>query len=394
MHKENENNGLALVAVLWLVLVLMAIVATAGRTSRLDTKVQLSRIDDVRCRWAGRAGVEKAIALLNEDERETDCLTDLWSDNAADLNDITLEGCLLNVKVIDEASKMNLNTATKEQLLGLPYMTEEIADAILDWRDTDDEPGLAGAESGYYINLMYPYMIRNGSFRTVRELLMVKGVTKELLYGEDANYNELLDYNENDGDQSLPHDNSDNRLDKGWIAYLTCYSSGGGGQNTNTGGQSTNTNSTNNNSGGTTQNNATEQNNQNNQQQQGGDTNSSSQSSTMQVNVNTASTYVLAALMGYDDPAYTAAENIVAYRETLLYGIEQTEDLRQVEGMTTTLFDQISESITVKSDVYMIRCWATANRGMQNGMTVVTEVVVDRSQSPYEILYWYQGAFN
>ena len=108
--------------------------------------------------------------------------------------------------------------------MGLPYMFEEIADAIIDWRDEDDTPSEGGAEAGYYENLQYGYMARNGPFRTIRELLLVKDVTPELLYGEDTNFNDMLDYNEQDGDESPPHDDGDSELDKGWIAYLTCYS--------------------------------------------------------------------------------------------------------------------------------------------------------------------------
>ena len=77
---------------------------------------------------------------------------------------------------------------------------------------------------GYYENLPIAYKIRNGPLKTVRELLQVKGVTEEYLYGEDTNLNGLLDSNERDGDLSPPPDNSDEYLDEGWIAYLTCYS--------------------------------------------------------------------------------------------------------------------------------------------------------------------------
>ncbi|MBA7687564.1 hypothetical protein ES703_96028 [subsurface metagenome] len=60
--------------------------------------------------------------------------------------------------------------------------------------------------------------------RTIRELLLVRGVTGRLLYGEDTNQNGQLDSNERDGDRSPPDDNEDGRLDKGLIEYLTCYS--------------------------------------------------------------------------------------------------------------------------------------------------------------------------
>ncbi len=232
MITDGNKKGLVLVAVLWIVVVLTVIVAVLGRKSKLDSKVCLARMESIRCKWASRAGIEKAVAILNEDERETDCLTDLWSDNYIDFNDIPLERCWFTVRVTDEASKLNINTATREQLLGLPNMMEEIADAIIDWRDSDEMPGEVGVEGGYYENLLYGYLSRNGPFRTIRELLLVRGVTEELFYGEDTNLNGRLDYNEMDGNVNPPSDNGDDILDHGWAGYLTCYTDDKSGTNT------------------------------------------------------------------------------------------------------------------------------------------------------------------
>ncbi|MHC4337933.1 MAG: hypothetical protein ACYSTG_08325, partial [Planctomycetota bacterium] len=226
MSTAIDNKGLVLVAVLWVIMVLIVIAAAVGRNSRLDMKVCAVRTDEFRCKWTCRAGIERAVAVLNDDLRGSDSLTDLWSENDADFNDVRFGECIFTVRVVDEASKLNVSTASRKQLLRLKDegMTEEIADAILDWRDDNDEPRGAGAEGGYYENLRYRYSIRNGPFKTIRELLMVKGITEPILYGEDTNLNGKLDYNEKDGDESPPPDNKDEKLDRGWIAYLTCYS--------------------------------------------------------------------------------------------------------------------------------------------------------------------------
>ena len=81
MMAWRNNRGLVLVAVLWIVAVMTAIVAIAGQTSRLNMKMAAAAGDETRCKWACRAGTENAIAVLNEDLRDTDCLLDLWSDN-------------------------------------------------------------------------------------------------------------------------------------------------------------------------------------------------------------------------------------------------------------------------------------------------------------------------
>jgi len=135
--------------------------------------------------------------------------------------------------LIDESAKLNLNMLDKLQLddtqsrtllMGLPGMTEYIADSIRDWTDADDTMRQYGAESEYYENLSPPYAAKNGPLETIDELLLVQGVTPELLYGEDANRNGLLDPNENDGDASPPFDNADGYLQLGWHAFLTVHS--------------------------------------------------------------------------------------------------------------------------------------------------------------------------
>ena len=46
----------------------------------------------------------------------------------------------------------------------------------------------------------------------------------QVLYGEDANLNGILDPNENDGDVLPPTDNADGLLQPGLLEYVTIYS--------------------------------------------------------------------------------------------------------------------------------------------------------------------------
>ncbi len=112
----------------------------------------------------------------------------------------------------------------REMLMGLPGMTEEIADSILDWLDEDDNPREFGVESDYYESLSPPYSARNGPIESLDELLKVAGVDSFLLFGEDANRNGLLDLNEDDGEERPPFDDADGILGLGWSAYLTSRS--------------------------------------------------------------------------------------------------------------------------------------------------------------------------
>jgi type II secretory pathway component PulK len=434
-HKfANNRKGLVLIAVLWVAVVLIVIVVAAGRNSQLDTKVRFANTDQMHCKWASRAGVEKAVAILNTDQsKNSDSLTDSWSDNDEELSNIELGQCRVSVDVIDEAGKLNINTATKKQLLGLENMTEEIADAIIDWRDKDDTPSQSGTEGGYYENLRHRYKIRNGPLRTTRELLLVKDVTPELLYGEDRNFNGKLDYNERDGQTNLPLDNGDDKLDQGWIAYLTCYSV------------------------------------DNNKDAQGNDRvdineadeaaleksldikksyakwivenrpkdkekyksiadlindkspkkSSDKDSKTAEplsletfskiadkltitkdkqiagrVNINTAPKIVLACLLGGDDDAKKLADEIITYRQGLTDGMDSVAELLQVPSMKVETFKEIANQITTRSDIFMIRSIASVENNTAGRATSQTEALINRNMNPYQTLYWYQGVNN
>ncbi|MEK6674824.1 MAG: hypothetical protein AABZ47_04120 [Planctomycetota bacterium] len=137
--------------------------------------------------------------------------------------------------ITDESSKLNLNTASEPQLTKLVTAAlkgredldpQEIVDAILDWRDTDNQPrsSASDTEGEYYKALDKPYKVKNGPFDTVEELLLVKGVTREVLYGEDFDRNGLLTANEDDGDESFPMDDQDGKLNRGIYPYLTVQS--------------------------------------------------------------------------------------------------------------------------------------------------------------------------
>jgi type II secretory pathway component PulK len=170
---------------MWLLVLMMAILAVGAQNSRLDTRTSLSSVEKIRGRWLCRAGAETALAYLKDDLKDVDSLLDEWSISNDDLQEVQLTNGAYTVMITDECSKLNLNTATANQLLYLDTqgMNETIADSILDWRDQDEDVGTNGAESGYYLNLVPGYSCRNGNFRTPQEILRVRGVTEDLFFG-------------------------------------------------------------------------------------------------------------------------------------------------------------------------------------------------------------------
>ncbi|MDR3199279.1 MAG: general secretion pathway protein GspK [Planctomycetaceae bacterium] len=145
-------------------------------------------------------------------------------------NDV-LTGEEIRYGLEDESCKINLRWVMQMEiqqpgygqamLLRLPGMTDEVADAILDWLDEDNDPREFGAENDYYAGLDPPYYARNAIPDSLDELLLVKGVTPKLLYGIDWNRNHIADYGEPDESVLDELGVSDGSLNLGLVSILT-----------------------------------------------------------------------------------------------------------------------------------------------------------------------------
>ena len=70
-----------------------------------------------------------------------------------------------------------------------PIMTPELAEAIMSWKARNQ----AGASDSTYGRLDPPRLNKGAPFESVDELRLVYGTTLDLLLGEDANRNGVLD---------------------------------------------------------------------------------------------------------------------------------------------------------------------------------------------------------
>jgi len=344
-----------LIVVLWIMAILSIMVLSFGQAMRVEMQISHSYTDQLKALELAKSGIARALADLTADATDYDDRDDPWYSNEETYREVPLgDGTytLLNVRYTDdtapsfgftdEAAKLNLNTATREQLVWLPGMTEELADAIVDWRDTDDVSGPQGAESDYYQSLERPYYCKNAPFETVEELLLVKGITREVLYGEDLNRNGVLDPNEDE--------NGDGVLNRGLIDFVTAYSQEPEqtGRTTGSSGQ------------------------QQQPQQQ--------QSTQGLVNINTAPYEVLLALLeGSED----SARAIVDYRDSTAGISENAEWVRR--AVSAQQYTRIQNLITTRSYQFRVQ-----SIGKLTGKPVFKriEAVIDRRSSPFKVVYW------
>ena len=231
-----------LVALLWCLALLSLAVIGVLHTARLDLLVVKNHGDALQAHYLALAGVEKAKALLYQEaksrSRSAQSHTGELYNAPQDFRDVPLgrghfqvirrgrndEGGGIIYGVSDEESRLNINSATPDELTKLYGMTPDVVAAIMDWRDEDNAVSPGGAEAEWYLSLRPPSLPRNGPLQTIRELLMVRGVSPELLLGEDRGQNGSLGA-EGDGEGNSHGDQAGVLENAGWSALLTVNSS-------------------------------------------------------------------------------------------------------------------------------------------------------------------------
>jgi general secretion pathway protein K len=176
----SRERGVALVAVLWIAMLLSLIATVMITTGRADRQTARNSADRARLEAIADAGVARAILGLLAQQPEQ-----RWE--VARPYRFAFAGADVAVTIQDELGRIDLNAAPDELLQGLLVSNglsvgaaQAIVDKIADWRDPDNLVRLHGAEAPNYRNAGYVYGPRNGPFPTIDELSLVMGVTPEL----------------------------------------------------------------------------------------------------------------------------------------------------------------------------------------------------------------------
>jgi hypothetical protein len=97
--------------------------------------------------------------------------------------------------MVDEESKINLNKTDQvtltNLLTGVLSLRDEdaakLATALLDWRQFGEGEVTGFFSDDYYTNLQYPYPKKSAVYETLDEILLVKGINKQM-------YDKLINY--------------------------------------------------------------------------------------------------------------------------------------------------------------------------------------------------------
>ena len=173
-----NREGIAQLVVLWALLLLGTLAMSFAFSMRTEAMASRNGLDGERAYYQARTGVDRAIALLSAAPADNVIAGAITGGE---------DGATYEVQVMPENGKIDINVIGEEALKeilrngGLSAdEAEGLGDAILDWRDEDDESRPRGAEERDYASLPEPVKPRNGKFAGVGELRYVRGVTHEI----------------------------------------------------------------------------------------------------------------------------------------------------------------------------------------------------------------------
>jgi type II secretory pathway component PulK len=231
-RSEKRNEGVALILTLLFVVLLTVLVVEFAYEAQVEASYSMNSGNDYQARLAARSAVYKGISILEAGRLQSE----LTASQTVNTNDKTnqnndtanqnsgvqvdsrlsfwaqpgtfepLNDAVMRTTITDEFGKINLNALVvnengtriiREHIrLGLQEFfrlrgeaasaevdPEALVDSIIDWIDDDDETEQGGAESDFYLASENPYNAKNGPMDSVDELLLIKGMTRDLFFG-------------------------------------------------------------------------------------------------------------------------------------------------------------------------------------------------------------------
>jgi len=207
-----NQSGLALVLTLLAISFLVAVTVQLMITIDRQVSVSTAQREQVRLDSMILAGLNLARAALLADQRENkfDSPQDSWASFDQEKIKALAGDVDLTITVTDLSGRLQVNALGDDAkqkyrdiwrrflLSGRFAIADEdqanaLLDALSDWIDTDDNKRPQGAEEPYYRSLNPPYSPRNGKMIYPEELLLVKGMTPKIVYG-DKEHDGIINY--------------------------------------------------------------------------------------------------------------------------------------------------------------------------------------------------------
>ena len=177
MTKRPSQRGLALVIVLWILSLLTLMAGSFATTMRRETTVSSAIKSSAQAQAAAESGMILAEFMLSQTDVEPPWQLDgtIYSIRRADGE--------IRLRIFSEAGKVDINSSSQVQLaavlgsISADHRTQQqLLNAILDWRDADEDTRTHGAEKSQYRQAGLAYGPSNAAFQSLQELQLVLGM--------------------------------------------------------------------------------------------------------------------------------------------------------------------------------------------------------------------------
>jgi len=174
-------RGFALLAALWLLTGVGAVVMAGNLATRESVQASVNRISSKRAAWAAEGCFERLRSRLDQLVAGRVPWESLGTRVATEY--VEAFGCHADLRPAGFA--LDVNTANRERLHALltaaglgTSAVDSMTDALLDWRDLDDESRPFGAEKDWYRSNHRPEP-RNGPLAATAELRLIRGFDRD-----------------------------------------------------------------------------------------------------------------------------------------------------------------------------------------------------------------------
>jgi type II secretory pathway component PulK len=184
-HRRLRHRGVVLIVALIITAVLATMVLALGRSMRVELQASSNEAASAQAQSVERAAEQYVMGLFTTDPMNVQNLSE--DQFQIHVGAQGTGGTFLIVRpnyddqslplygLVDEGSKININNAPQSMLYNL-VQDDDTLSAIQQWRTAN------GVDS-YYNSLPNPYQCKGAPLESVEELLMVRGITREIMYG-------------------------------------------------------------------------------------------------------------------------------------------------------------------------------------------------------------------
>lgn len=181
---KNRQQGVALVIVIWILSLLTLMAGSFAMSMRRESSVSMAIIGSAKAMAMAESGVMLAEFNLSQLDPEL-----RWEANGS-IYELERPNGVVRVRIFSESGKVDINASSETQISALlsaatndGWQQQRLLNAILDWRDADDDTRILGAERKQYQQAGLSYGPSNNAFQNLEELQLVLGMN-EAIYNQ------------------------------------------------------------------------------------------------------------------------------------------------------------------------------------------------------------------